>query len=190
MSRSPRESEGYCPASILGRSGLFRGLPEPSLGQLVAMSRLVELHRGELVFLAGDPCPGIFLVGSGAVRVYRTSPGGKEHLLHLIEEGQTFADTAPYRQVHQDWDGWARAGLVDIVTRMGYKREHVPLHAEHFRGWADLSRRLQDDSRRPITIGIGGYFNAPDAVIAQYREAVARGDGELLHPEVVLTGPT
>jgi hypothetical protein len=63
---------------------------------------------------------------------------------------------------------------------MGYKREHVPEHAAHFRGWADFSRRLQEESGRPITIGIGAYFNAPDAVITQCREAQARGLGTSL----------
>jgi uncharacterized lipoprotein YddW (UPF0748 family) len=91
--------------------------------------------------------------------------------------GQTFANTSPYTQVHQDWVGWARAGLVDVVTRMGYKREHVPIQAAHFRGWADLSRTLQDESDRIITLGIGGYSNALEGVLNQYREAQVRGLG-------------
>jgi uncharacterized lipoprotein YddW (UPF0748 family) len=96
------------------------------------------------------------------------------------EEGQTFADTAPYRQVHQDWEGWARDGLVDVVTRMGYKREHIPEHAAHHRGWADFSVALERESGRPITVGIGGHFNEPQNVLIQYREAVARGLGTTL----------
>jgi uncharacterized lipoprotein YddW (UPF0748 family) len=94
--------------------------------------------------------------------------------------GQTFADTSPYIQVHQNWAGWARTGIVDVVTRMGYKREHVPQQAEHFRGWGDLSRALQDESGRVITMGIGGYFNEPANVLTQCREAQARQLGTTL----------
>ncbi|MBN1476969.1 family 10 glycosylhydrolase [Candidatus Sumerlaeota bacterium] len=94
--------------------------------------------------------------------------------------GQTFEDTSPYIQVHQDWVGWARAGIADVVTRMGYKREHVPQQAADYRGWGDLSRALQDESGRIITMGIGGYFNEPEGVLNQYREAQARGLGTTL----------
>jgi uncharacterized lipoprotein YddW (UPF0748 family) len=94
--------------------------------------------------------------------------------------GQTFADTSPYRQVHQDWPEWVRMGIVDIVTRMGYKREHVPNQAQDFRGWAEFSRQLEDESGRPITLGIGGYFNQPEGVMAQYRVSLSLGLGTTL----------
>jgi CRP/FNR family transcriptional regulator len=80
--------------AVLGNCGLFRGLTEPSLAKLVEIGRMIRLGKGEMIFLAGDPCPGIYVVGSGAVRVFRTSPSGKEHLLHLAEEGMTFAEVA------------------------------------------------------------------------------------------------
>jgi CRP/FNR family transcriptional regulator len=80
--------------AVLRNCGLFRGLTEPALTKLVAIGRMVTIRKGEVVFLAGDPCPGIYVVGSGAVRVFRTSPSGKEHLLHLAEEGMSFAEVA------------------------------------------------------------------------------------------------
>ncbi len=92
-----------------------------------------------------------------------------------------FSDTSPYRTVFQDWAGWVRQGYVDIVCRMGYKREHVAVQAEHFREWADFSRKLQDESSgRLVTIGIGGYFNPHEAVLTQYREALKRELGTSL----------
>ena len=90
---------------------------------------------------------------------------------------ERFADTAPYVQVFQDWEGWTLAGLVDVCCRMGYKREHVPDHARQFRDWADFSRSLQERSGRQVSLGIGGFFNHPEAVLAQYREAARRGLG-------------
>lgn len=92
-----------------------------------------------------------------------------------------FKKSSPYRQVHQDWAGWMQEGAVDIVTRMGYKREHIPAHAKQFRDWADFSVRLSKECPgNLVTIGIGGYFNEPDHVIAQYREAQRRGLGTSL----------
>jgi len=92
-----------------------------------------------------------------------------------------FTKSAPYRQVHQDWAGWAREGCVDIVTRMGYKREHVAAHAKQFRDWAALSRRLQDEcAGRLVTLGIGGFFNSTTGTLAQYRVAKELGLGTSL----------
>ncbi len=92
-----------------------------------------------------------------------------------------FSDTSPYFQVFQDWAGWVKKGYVDTVCRMGYKREHVPQQAEHFRGWADFTKQLEQEcSGRRLTLGIGGYFNSPEGALAQYQEALGRGLGTSL----------
>jgi len=92
-----------------------------------------------------------------------------------------FSDTRPYGEVFQDWAGWVREGYVDVVCRMGYKREWVPEQAQDFRGWADYTRQLQDQSSgRLLTLGIGGHFNPLEAVLAQYREALKRRLGTTL----------
>jgi uncharacterized lipoprotein YddW (UPF0748 family) len=92
-----------------------------------------------------------------------------------------FSRSSPYRQVMQDWAGWARDGWVDAVIRMGYKRESVPAQAKQFRDWADFSLQLQREAHGPIvTLGIGGYLNDLCATLAQYREAQARSLGTSL----------
>jgi uncharacterized lipoprotein YddW (UPF0748 family) len=91
-----------------------------------------------------------------------------------------FTKTAPYRQVYQDWVGWAEEGCVDWVTRMGYKRERVPEQAEDFREWADLSKDLQQRSNRFVTLGIGGFFNPLEDTLTQYRVALERNLGTCL----------
>ena len=47
-----------------------------------------------MVFRQGQDCPGVFIVDTGMVRVFKTSPAGKEHVLHMVSPGQTFAEVA------------------------------------------------------------------------------------------------
>jgi CRP/FNR family transcriptional regulator, dissimilatory nitrate respiration regulator len=72
----------------------FRGVQGSSLEALVSMGRVRAFSRGEIIFRQGDPAPGVFVVESGSVRVFKTAPSGKEHVLHFAESGSTFAEVA------------------------------------------------------------------------------------------------
>jgi len=81
-------------AAIIADCSLFHGVSPEHRRRLVAMARKLAFPAGTLVFKHNDPCPGIYCVGSGAVRIYRIGAGGKEHTLHLAGPGQTFAEVA------------------------------------------------------------------------------------------------
>ena len=51
------------------------------------MARLVRFPKGKMIFRDGQECPGVFVVGSGLVRVFKTAPNGKEHVLHMVGPG-------------------------------------------------------------------------------------------------------
>jgi CRP/FNR family transcriptional regulator, dissimilatory nitrate respiration regulator len=79
---------------ILGRCQLFARVHAERRGRLAEFSLLRKFRKGQMVFRQGDPCPGVFVVGHGAVRVFKTSPSGKEHVLHMVGPGETFAEVA------------------------------------------------------------------------------------------------
>ena len=58
------------------------------------MSRICKFPKSYNIFREGDDCPGIYVVGEGLVRIFRTAGGGKEHVLHMVESGGTFAEVA------------------------------------------------------------------------------------------------
>ncbi len=81
-------------ADVLHGCRLFSAVPAEGFGRLVTMARLARFEKGALIFREGQECPGVYAVGSGLVRVYKTGPQGKEHVLHMVGPGQTFAEVA------------------------------------------------------------------------------------------------
>ena len=50
------------------------------------------MGEGHLLFTTGEACRGLYIVESGRVRVYRTSPEGKEQVLHVEGPGRAVAE--------------------------------------------------------------------------------------------------
>ncbi|UCD76583.1 MAG: Crp/Fnr family transcriptional regulator [Phycisphaerales bacterium] len=82
------------PGQIVRECRLFSGLTAEQLDRIAAMAQIRTFDRRRLIFQQDDPCPGLFIVGEGLVKVYNLAAGGKEHVLHLVEPGGTFAEVA------------------------------------------------------------------------------------------------
>ncbi len=80
--------------AIFRRCRIFARLSPESLALLQQRASVRSFERGTRIFDQGGPCPGLYCVGTGAVRVYRVAPNGKEHVLHVSEPGTTFGEVA------------------------------------------------------------------------------------------------
>ncbi len=76
----------------LTRVQIFSGLSETELAFL--SQRTVPRHftSGESVFAEGEPCTGLYVVESGHVRIFKSSPGGREHVLSIEGPGSSVAE--------------------------------------------------------------------------------------------------
>ena len=79
-------------AQILKQTALFRDLNDNVVGTL--SSRIVEkrLERNEILFLAGDPATGMYVIAEGAVRAFRAAPDGREQVIHVEKAVTTIAE--------------------------------------------------------------------------------------------------
>lgn len=81
-------------ADILQRCRWFSRVDARGFQRLVAMARLIEFSKGQTIFRQRQPCPGMFVVGTGMVRVFKVAPNGKEHVLHMVGPGNSFGEVA------------------------------------------------------------------------------------------------
>ena len=80
------------PVETLKKVPLFADLSERELAFLAG--RAVPLHAkaGEMIFSEGEPCRGLYVVESGAVKIFKTSASGREQVLTIEGPGQSIAE--------------------------------------------------------------------------------------------------
>ncbi len=76
----------------IARTVLFGGLPEDGLDALESIARERPFGRGELIFSEGEEADGFYVVAEGQVKVFKLSPEGKEHILHIFGPGEPFGE--------------------------------------------------------------------------------------------------
>lgn len=86
MSPSPQSLD------VLRRIPIFIGLTETELQFLAERAVPRNYKKGELLFTEGDPCAGLFVVESGRVRIFKSSPNGREQILSIEGPGSSVAE--------------------------------------------------------------------------------------------------
>jgi CRP/FNR family transcriptional regulator len=76
----------------LRRIPLFAPLAPDELAHVAAFAVERHFDRGDIIQLEGNLGGGLLYLRSGAVKIFKTSPEGKEQVLRLIEPGLTFND--------------------------------------------------------------------------------------------------
>lgn len=77
---------------LLRRVPLFAGFSEQALERLAGRTSSRTYPAGHVLFTTGESCTGLFIVASGRVRIYRTSPAGREQILHSEGPGKVVAE--------------------------------------------------------------------------------------------------
>jgi CRP/FNR family transcriptional regulator len=85
------------PSHLVARIHLFEGLNEEQIARLAANCAQKSAQRGQTIFLAGDEADGFYAVLQGKVRIFRSAPSGKEHILHVLGPGEAFGEAAVFQ---------------------------------------------------------------------------------------------
>ena len=74
----------------------FSGLSPTELDSIKRHIFEKTVERGEIILLEGEPSEALFFVASGAVKVFKTSPDGKEQILKIVRPGESFNDVPAF----------------------------------------------------------------------------------------------
>ncbi len=115
---------------------LFTGLPEEALMEIAALTTVESLNKGEYLFREGDPSRGFFVVQKGLLSLHRVNRAGKEQVIHIFREGDSFAEGS-------------------LATDLGYPADARAVGDSQLlliekRGFADLLKRRSDLALRML----------------------------------------
>jgi CRP/FNR family transcriptional regulator len=75
---------------FLKLSPFFDGLDDSVIERIDRLMKKRVVERHEIVWLEQEPSKTIYFVVSGLIKLFKTSPGGKEQILRLVHPGDCF----------------------------------------------------------------------------------------------------
>ena len=74
----------------------FRRLSPALRARIAAVARIKAYDRGELIFAEGDPSDAFMVIVAGRVKVFKSTPAGKEIILEIFGAGDPLGAVAVY----------------------------------------------------------------------------------------------
>lgn len=111
------QNESFDIIKAISSCNFLAGAGEQLIRPIAGISKVIHQPRGTTVFNEGDACRGMFIVHSGAVKLLKTGPDGKEHVLHVVMQGDCFGEAAMFLGTGYPADAQAVKDSVLILVR-------------------------------------------------------------------------
>lgn len=106
----------------------FDDLPEDMLKEISKHMHLREYQRGDVLFWEGDPCDGLYIVEQGGAKIFRLSPQGRQYIVRILQEGDTFGEVPAFdgamNPVNVEALEACRVWVIDSEMLRGLVRTH------------------------------------------------------------------
>jgi CRP/FNR family transcriptional regulator len=97
---------------------LFRRLSPDDRGRLTPHARVRDYVKGERIFAEGSPSDRFHAIARGRVKVFKTTPGGKDVILEIFGVGDPLGAVA----VYEGWPFPASAVALEDTTCVSIER--------------------------------------------------------------------
>jgi CRP/FNR family transcriptional regulator len=131
--------------TLLGNE-YFNDLPEQMLKEIAAHMHLREYQRGDVFFWEGDPCTGLHIIEHGSAKIYRVSPQGRQYIVRVLQEGDTFAEVPAFdggmNPVNVDALETCRVWIIDSDTLRTLIAAHPEFAMKVLRNFGQMLRGM------------------------------------------------
>ncbi|MCX6058956.1 MAG: Crp/Fnr family transcriptional regulator [Chloroflexi bacterium] len=81
---------------ILKSNQYFDDLPDKLLKEISEQMSLDVYQRGDVILWEGDACEGLCILEQGSAKIFRISPQGRQYIVRILQEGDTFAEVPAF----------------------------------------------------------------------------------------------
>ncbi|HYF74990.1 MAG TPA: Crp/Fnr family transcriptional regulator [Candidatus Nitrosocosmicus sp.] len=82
----------------LRQISIFSELRDEYLEKIHKISLLRKYGKGRIIIMEGEPGEAFFYVKSGLIKISKLSSDGREHILHILNEGHIFAEVTLFNK--------------------------------------------------------------------------------------------
>jgi CRP/FNR family transcriptional regulator len=82
----------------LSKFPFFHGLAVEDLDTVAGVMIEKKYPKNNVIFLEGEPGEAVFFIRQGRVKISKSTPDGREQILHMLKEGDIFAEVILFEQ--------------------------------------------------------------------------------------------
>jgi len=145
---------------------LFSSFTGSEIDLLLPAASLKKVRKGEQIFTEGLDAAAFFIVVSGKVKIYKLSPDGKEHTLHIHGPGDLVAEAAIFDSMLYPASCAAlidsilvrvsRAGIINLIR--GYPELALKMMSGYSRRLRQFVSKIEELSLKDIKSRLAGYL--------------------------------
>ncbi len=151
---------------FLSDTFLFNSFAEKELNLLESSTSLERVQKGEQIFSEGLDASAFFIIVSGKIKIYKVSPDGKEHTLHIHGPGDLVAEAAIFDSMVYPASCIALENSTLVrISREGFLnliKKHPELSLKMMSGYSKRLRqfvaKIEELSLKDIKSRLAGYL--------------------------------
>jgi len=151
---------------FLSDTFLFNSFAEKELNLLESSTSLERVQKGEQIFSEGLDASAFFIIVSGKIKIYKVSPDGKEHTLHIHGPGDFVAEAAIFDSMVYPASCIALENSTLVrISREGFLvliKKHPELSLKMMSGYSKRLRqfvaKIEELSLKDIKSRLAGYL--------------------------------
>ncbi|MBN1632848.1 MAG: Crp/Fnr family transcriptional regulator [Ignavibacteria bacterium] len=105
---------------------LFSKVSDKELAKVVTISTVKKLKKSEIIFLEKDEYTGFYCIIEGIVKIYRVTREGKERIIHLMYNNNTFGEVPVFENYEKILKNNAKYPASAMSLCEGTRIIHIP----------------------------------------------------------------
>lgn len=154
---------------------IFSQLSEDDLEKICSIVKLKTFNKDDIIFFDTEPYRGFYFVETGLVKIYKISKEGREHILHLVEPHNTFAEVPLFENIGEvlpdefrypanamALEDTTKVGLLPAMEFTSLLKNNPVICLKMLSGFAKrlrhLSRHIEEISLKDVTKRVAGFI--------------------------------